>query len=189
MNILNKLILSVILFVSFSTIEESKAAENLMIYQGSISRTISIKSLEKLALTKEATGTLKNIIRLTNQNKEEIAKILNQEYELPIVLTSNLINSKIGKVIISRVTKVIYPNKHPDPSISVPAIRSAVIQGIVSGDGKLNLIGFLKSYPNKNVAINYGALSKIINKAESMSDLVEFFTGSPLAKLKSNSPT
>ena len=189
MNRLNKLVFSTILFISLSSIEKLEAAENLMIYQGTIGRTISIKSLERLASTNEATGTLKNIIRLTNQNKEELAKILNQEFDLPIVLTSNLINSKIGKVIISRVTKVIYPNKYPDPSISVPAIRSAVIKGIVSGNGKLNLIGFLKSYPNKNIAINYGALSRIINKAESMSDLVEFFTGSPLVQLKSNSPS
>tara|TARA_B100000700_G_C14915619_1_gene794514 strand:- start:435 stop:1001 length:567 start_codon:yes stop_codon:yes gene_type:complete len=175
-----------LLFIAFFNVGKLKAAENLMIYKGTLSRTISIESLEILVETNKATGTLKNIINLTNQNKEELAKILNQQFDLPVVITSNLLNSKIGKVIISRVTKVIYPNKNPDPKISIPAIRSGVINGIVSGNGKLSLIGFLRAYPNKNIAINYGALSKIINKAESMADLVEFFTGSPLATLKSN---
>ena len=189
MKIFSRLTFIPIIFISFLNINPTVAAENIIIYAGTISRTISINSLEKLAKTKQTEGTLKNMLNLANQNKEEVAEILNQEFDLPIILTSNLMNSKIGIVIISRLSKVIYPNKNPQESVSIPAIRSGVINGIVQGNGKLSLIGFLKAYPNKNIAIRYGALSKMINKAESMTDLVEFFTGSPLEKLKSNSST
>ena len=179
----------IFLLINLININSSKAAENIIIYQGPLSRTISIKSLEELSKTNIARGTLKNILNLANQDKKEVAKILNQEFELPIILTSNLINSKIGTVIITRIGKIIYPNKYPQKEISVPAIRAGVMKAIDKGKGKLNLIGFLKAYPNRDIAVNYGALSKIINKAESVSDLVEFFTESPLEKLKSNSET
>ena len=185
----SKKILILLLMSFFGICPYVKSAENIIIYKGTISRSISVDSLETLAKTKVAKGTLKNIINLTNQNKDEIADFLNQEFELPIVLTSKLINSKIGVVILSRICKIIYPDKNPNLSISVPAIRSGLIKGISTGNGKLNLISFLKSYPNKNIAINYGALNKVINKVESMTDLVEFFTASPLNKLKNNSST
>ena len=83
-------------------------------------------------------------------------------------------------VTTSAKSKIIYPIKLPDTAISIPAIRSAVISGIVIGNGKLTLIQFLKSYPNKTIAINIPALSKIISKVESVSDLVKFFSNSPL---------
>ncbi|WP_320663570.1 alpha/beta hydrolase [Prochlorococcus sp. MIT 1223] len=169
---------------SFIYCEKVNCAENIIIYKGILSRSISVESLDHLAKTKKLKGSLKKIIKLTNQNKDEISDLLNQEYEAPLVLTSKLINSKIGSVILSRVAEIIYPNKVENKSISVPAIRAALINGIVKGNGRINLIQFLKSYPNKNIAINYSALSKVINKVESMNDLVEFFSGSPLDKLK-----
>tara|TARA_Y100001968_G_scaffold306264_1_gene322926 strand:+ start:13730 stop:14290 length:561 start_codon:yes stop_codon:yes gene_type:complete len=174
-------------FLVFSELP-AKSADKIIIYKGSIGRSISVSSLESLAKHKKATGTLKNIIKLSGENKNDIADMLNEEYELPIVLTSNLMNSKIGTIILSRVGQIIYPDKTLDDSISIPAIRAGVINGIVEGNGKLSLIRFFKSYPNKNMAINYGALSKVIKKVNSMTDLVEFFTGSPLEKLKNNSP-
>ncbi len=186
MNIKGINLLICILLGILSNQVKIKAAENIIVYKGNISRTISIKSLDELAKNKKATGTLKNIISLTNQNKDEISTLLNQKFELPIVLTSTLIHSKIGNIILSRITKIIYPDKNPESFISIPAMRAGIIKGIYEGNGELNLIGFLKSYPNKNIAINYSALSKVINRVESMNDLVEFFTGSPLTKLKSN---
>ena len=184
-------IFNIYLVIIFSILINSstcKAAENIIIYKGNLSRRISLDSLNLLAKKKEATGTLKNLLRFTNQNKNDVSEFLNQEYELPLVLTSKLINSEIGTVIITRITKIIYPDKNQNSFIGIPAIRAAVINGIIKGEGKLNLIGFLEAYPNKNIAINYSALNNIINKVESMTDLVEFFTGSPLNKLKNTNP-
>ena len=176
-----------LIFISLHITEtNTKAAENIMIYKGTLSRTIPVNELEILAEQRKATGTLKNLMRITNQNQDEVSDLLSQEFDLPIVLTSKLLNSKIGNVIISRIGKIIYPNKYPGSKMSNPAIKAGVINAIVQGNGKLNMINFFKSYPNKNMAINYTALSKVINKVESMTDLVEFFTGSPLEKLKSS---
>ncbi|WP_320666699.1 alpha/beta hydrolase [Prochlorococcus sp. MIT 1307] len=167
------------------TFPSAKSAEALSLEYGIFSRTISVDSLDYLANTGKAKGTLKNIIKLTNQSEEEISKILNENFELPLVVTTKLMYSSIGKVIILRIAKIIHPKKIKDQSISIPAIRSGVIKGIVMGEGKINLIQFFKSYPNKTIAINIPALFKVLNKVESMSELIEFFSNSPLKGIQS----
>jgi len=68
--------------------------------------------------------------------------------------------------------------------ISIPALRSGIIKAIAKGNEKINLINFLEAYPNKVMAINVTTLNKTISKVESMSELVQFFSDSPLEKLK-----
>jgi len=162
----------------------AKPAENILLENGIFSRTISINSVEELATTGKAKGTLKNLMRLSNQSPEKISNLLNQEYNLPLVTTTKLMYSSIGEVVIFRISKIIYPKKIKDKSITIPAIRSGVISGIIEGEGKLNLMQFLKSYPNKTIAINIPALNKVLNKVESMSELINFFSGSPLPEIK-----
>ena len=92
--------------------------------------------------------------------------------------------STIGEVIILRVAKIIHPRKINDKNITIPAIRAAVIDGIVKNNGNLNFLQFIKSYPNKTMAINVPALYKILNRVESMSELIKFFSTSPLEGIK-----
>ena len=66
------------------------------------------------------------------------------------------------------------------------ALRSSVIQGIKIGDGEINLINFFEGYPTKTVILNVNALSKVMNKVESISELLDFFSNSPLDKFKTN---
>ena len=180
------LILSLNIFLIPQT---GKTAEYILLENGIFSRTISIKSVEELAKTGKAKGSLKNLMRLSNQSPEKISNLLKQEYDLPLVTTSKLMYSTIGDVIILRVSKIIYPKKIKDKSIAIPAIRSGVTSGIIKGKGKLSLIQFLKSYPNKTIAINIPALNKVLKKAESMSELIKFFSGSPLPDIKTGEVT
>ena len=66
------------------------------------------------------------------------------------------------------------------------ALRASIIQGINKGNGEINLIRFFESYPTKTVILDVNALSKVMNKVESISELLEFFTNSPLEKIKTN---
>ena len=66
------------------------------------------------------------------------------------------------------------------------ALRSSVIQGIHLGNGNINLIKFFEGYPTKTVILNVNALSRVMNKVESISELLDFFTNSPLEKIKTN---
>ena len=180
---LNGLVLSLCVN-SFLLIPSIKSAENLSLDYGIFNRTISIESLNQLAKTGKAKRRLKNIIKISNQSCNEIASLLNENLELELVITSKLMYSKIGEAILLQVAKIIHPKKITDKSISIPALRSGVIKGIVKENGKLSLIEFMKSYPNKTIAINVPALFKVLNKVESISELIEFFSNSPLKGIK-----
>ncbi len=93
-------------------------------------------------------------------------------------------NSKIGKVFLSRISKIIYPNKILDTNIGTKALRSGILLSSYNKKEKINLIDFFKAYPNKNIAIDLNALSKALKKVESLKELIEFYSDSPFKKLK-----
>ena len=79
-------------------------------------------------------------------------------------------------------------NKTPIISLNegnTPLILSDSISKLI-GNGKINLINFFKGYPTKTVILDVNALSKVMNKVESISELLDFFTNSPLEKIKTN---
>ena len=49
-------------------------------------------------------------------------------------------------------------------------------------------MSFLESYPNPVMAVNLPALFAVIEKAESIAGLVQFFSDSPLDGLKEANP-
>ena len=109
---------------------------------------------------------------------------LNKNYDIPLPIASKLLYSEIGTVILSRLSKIIHPPNARDEITGKLALRSSVIKGIDMGEGKINIIRFFESYPTKTVILNVRALSKILNKVESINELLKFFTDSPLNKIK-----
>ena len=85
---------------------------------------------------------------------------------------------------LSRLSKIIYPNKISNIKISTKAIRSGIILSSYKNNESMNLIDFFKEYPNKNIAIDLNALNKALEKAESLKELIDFYSNSPFQKLK-----
>ena len=167
----------------FTVGSPSLAATDVALVSGGFRRSIPVKEFEHLANTGEAIGLLGNLLDISKQNPEEMSKLLNQQLSVPLVLTSRLINTRIGEAIIRRVARIIYPIYTPQAEVSVPAIRAGIINGLQQPDG-LTAIGFLKAYPNQVMAVNLPALFAVIEKIESISSLVKFFSDSPLDGLK-----
>ena len=164
------------------------AAKDVALISGAFRRSIPVKDIEHLAKTGEARGLLEQLLVLSKQDPEDVAKLLNQKLDLPLVLTSRLINTRIGEAIIRRVGQILYPIYTPQPEVSIPALRAGVINGLHnSGDG-LTAVDFLKAYPNEVLAVNLPALFSVIDKAQSISGLVQFFSDSPLDGLKEAKP-
>ncbi|WP_257473454.1 alpha/beta hydrolase [Prochlorococcus marinus] len=161
-----------------------KGAERLFLYKGTFSRNIKIEELYKFRETEIPSTKLKNLIRITNQNEKELLKFLSYEIEIPLTASSKLMNSKIGEVFLSRLSKIVHPNKILDKKIGIKAIRSGLILSSYKNNQKINLIDFFSSYPTKNIAINLNALSKALKKVESVKELIEFYSDSPFKKLK-----
>ena len=118
-----------------SVMQPLHAATEVALVSGAFRRSIPVKEIEHLAETGEATGLLEDLLDLSRQDPIEVSQMLNQSLELPLVLTSRLVNTRIGEAILRRVARIIHPIYTPEPEVSVPAIRAGVISGLQSEDG------------------------------------------------------
>ena len=168
----------------FFNIQGVKSAEKIKIVYSIFTRTIEVNALKDFANEGNTTSNLKRIFRATGSPNPEIRSVLNREFEVPITIASKLVYSEIGNVVLTRLSSIIHPPNARDERTGMLALRSSVIQGINIGDGKINLVNFFEGYPTKTVILNVNALSKVMNKVESISELLDFFTNSPLEKLK-----
>ena len=177
-----------ILIISQLVLNVSKAnsAEEIKITYSIFSRTIKIKSLKDFAEEGDSTRKLKRILRATGSPDKEIRSVLNKNFEVPITIASKLVYSEIGNVFLTRLSSIIHPPRTDDERTGMLALRASVIQGINIGNGKINLLNFFEGYPTKTVILDVNALSKVMNKVESISELLDFFTNSPLEKIKTN---
>ena len=175
---------NLIFLIALFLIPSAKSAETIFLYQGTLNRTIKIEELSKFKETKRPSTKLKNILKITNQNEKDLLNILSYEIKVPLKASSKLMNSKIGEVFLRRLSKIIHPNKILDKRISTKAIKSGIILSAYNNSEKINLLDFFKAYPNKNIAINLNALRKTLKKAESLKELIDFYSNSPFKKLK-----
>ena len=178
----------ILISISFSILPTNKvkSAEEIKIIYSIFSRTINVRELKEFALYGKADKNLKRLFKLTNTKNNDIRDILEKDFEVPLSIASKLMYSEIGNVILTRLSKIIHPPNARDEKTAVLALRSSVIKGIDLGAGKINTVTFFEGYPTKKVILNVNALSKIMNKVESIAELLEFFTNSPLNKIKTN---
>lgn len=154
------------------------AAENVVLVTGAFRRSVPVSEIDELARTGQARGLLGDLLKLTKQPPAQVAKLLNESVSLPVVTVSRLLNTRIGEAILERVARIIFPLKAP--SAGVPALRSAVVLGLVNGNGKLSAVSFLQAYPGDEMEVNIPALLSLAQKVASLSDLMRFFSESPL---------
>ena len=163
----------------------SLAAENVVFVSGAFRRSIAVADMKHLATTGEARGLLADVMAFARQKPQDVAKLLQAELSLPLVLTSRLLNTRIGEAILNRLAQIMYPLKAKPAGI--PALRAGVINGLVAGDGRLNAIGFLQAYPVDELEVNIPALLALMRKASSISQLVSYFSDAPLDGLRGES--
>ena len=163
-----------------------QSAENIKIVYSIFSRTVTIDSLKIFAENGNSTKSLRKILNATGSSDEEIQSILNKNFEIPITIASKLVHSEIGNVFLSRLSSIIHTPNTNDKRTGMLALRSSVIKSLYIGDEKINLVSFFESYPTKTIILNVNALSKVMNKVQSISELLEFFTSKPLEKIKTN---
>ena len=185
-SLIPKIFLILITNQFFLTIPVVKSADNIKIIYSIFSRTISVDSLKSFAEYGYSTNNLRGILNATGSSDDEIRSVLNKDFEIPITIANKLVYSEIGNVFLSRLSSILHPDKANDERTGMLALRSSVIKGLYTGNGKINLVSFFESYPTKTVILNVNALSKVMNKVQSISELLDFFTSKPLEKIKNN---
>ena len=184
--LISRLFFILIISPLFFNFQKANAAEEIKITYSIFSRTIKVNSLKSFAKEGKSTKKLKKILRATKSPDKEIRAVLNKDFEVPITVASKLVYSEIGNVFLTRLSSIIHTPRANDERTGMLALRASIIQGINIGNGKINLINFFEGYPTKTVILDVSALSKIMNKVESISELFDFFTNSPLEKIKTN---
>ncbi len=162
------------------------AAENLVFVSGAFRRSIPVADLEKLAATGQAQGLLADVLRFSNQNPKTVGQLLNQSVKLPVTLVSRLLNTRIGEAILERLAQIVFPLNASQAG--VVALRSGLVMGVVKGNGSISAISFFRAYPVREMEVSIPALMNLIRKASSITDLVRFFSESPLDGLRGETP-
>ncbi len=175
-----------ILFISqiFFNGPKAQSAEKIKIIYSIFSRTITVDSLKTFAENGNSSKSLRKILNATGSSDEKIQSILSNKFEIPITIASKLVYSEIGNVFLNRLSSILHTPNTNDERTGMLALRSSIIQGLYAGNGKINLVSFFESYPTKTVILNVNALSKVMNKVQSISELLDFFTSKPLEKIK-----
>ena len=185
-SLIAKLFLILITNQVFFHTPKVNSANDIKIIYSIFSRTVTVDSLKNFAESGNSSNKLRRILNATGSSDREIQAILNKDFEIPITIASKLVYSEIGNVFLSRLSSILHAPSATDERTGMLALRSSIIQGLYYGNGKINLIKFFENYPTKTVILNVNALSKVMNKVESISELLEFFTKSPLEKIKNN---
>jgi hypothetical protein len=165
-------------------ISPAAAADNLVFVSGAFRRSIAVADLEHLAKTGQARGLLADVLSFTKQNPKDVAKLLNQSVALPVTLVSRLLNTRIGEAVLERLARIVYPLRASQAGI--PALRSAMVMGVVNGNGSISPLSFFQAYPAREMEVNIPALLSLLSKANSIAELVRFFSESPLDGLRSD---
>ncbi len=184
--LISKIFFILVIAPLFFNVQKAYTAEEIKITYGLFSRTIKLNSLKNFAKEGKSTRELKRILKATGSPYQEIRTVLNKDFEVPITIASKLVYSEIGNVFLTRLSSIIHPPRATDDRTGMLALRASIIQAIKIGNGKINLINFFEGYPTKTVILDVSALSKVMNKVESISELLTFFTNSPLEKIKTN---
>ena len=185
-SLIPKIILLLITNTIFVYTPNAKSAEKIKIVYSIFSRTVTVDSLKTFAETGNSTKSLRRILNATGSSDNEILSVLNKNFEIPISIASKLVYSEIGNVFLNRLSSILHTPNTNDERTGMLALRSSVIKGLYTGNGTINLVSFFESYPTKTVILNVNALSKVMNKVQSISELLEFFTSKPLEKIKNN---
>lgn len=156
----------------------ARAAEQVVFVSGAFRRSIPVADLERLARTGVAVDLLGDALRLGRKDPAEVGKLLNHRVALPLVLTTRLMSTGFGESALEKLSVIVYPLKAP--RVGMVALRSATILGLQTGSGSLSAVGFLRAYPNKEVAINLPALQSALEGLSGMGKVLKEFLESDL---------
>jgi hypothetical protein len=150
-----------------------QAAQQIRLVYGPWVRSVQVSNLARLAATGEAQGFLATLLALGGQNPKDLQPLLNEQVSLPLVATSDLLNSSFGVAVLTKVGSVLYPTSAQ--SAAVPAMRSAIVLSLVD-DGRLSPLEVVERYPT-DIDLNINELLKLKQQFAKVAELVQFFQG------------
>ncbi|WP_375503084.1 alpha/beta hydrolase [uncultured Nostoc sp.] len=162
----------------------SLAAEKVTIRYGLFERSIPVADIRNYADNQKVSADLQSFLHyLSPEEKQKFQDALQVKMSLDIVALDKLINTGMGKQILSFASVAIARRDQA----SIQALRSAIIIGAKSPEG-LGLVSFLAAYPSNQLVVDVSKISKLVGMANSSSGSADAppkdnVSSSPLGKI------
>ncbi|MBG1264715.1 alpha/beta hydrolase [Nostoc commune] len=162
----------------------SLAAERVTVRYGLFEQSIPVADIRNYADNQKASADLQSFLDyLSAKEKQKFQDALQVKMSLDIVALDKLINTGMGKQILSFASVAIARRDQA----SIQALRSAIIIGAKSPEG-LGLVSFLAAYPSNKLVVDVSKISKLVGMANSSSSSADAppkdnVSSSPLGKI------
>ncbi|MGF2038908.1 MAG: alpha/beta hydrolase [Nostoc sp. CmiVER01] len=143
----------------------SLAAEKVTVRYGLFERSIPVADIRNYGENQKVSADLQSFLDyLSPKEKQKFQDALQVKMSLDIVALDKLINTGMGKQILSFASQAIARRDQA----SIQALRSAIIIGAKSPEG-LGLVSFLAAYPSNQLIVDASKISKLVGMANSSS--------------------
>ncbi|ABB58639.1 alpha/beta hydrolase [Synechococcus elongatus] len=156
------------LAVLFASAIPGKAAETVTLIYGPWNRSIDVADLKHLAETGEARGFLGTILKLGNQDPQQLQRFLNLSFPFSLVQASDLLYSSLGTGLLDRAGTIVAPRVSNQDGRQ--ALRAAILLSL-SKDGQISPVELLENYPT-NMRVNVDSLLGLIAQVGDLEALI-----------------
>jgi Alpha/beta hydrolase of unknown function (DUF1400)/GDSL-like Lipase/Acylhydrolase family len=150
----------------------SLAAQKVTVRYGLFEQSIPVADIRNYDETQKASSDLQSFLDyLSAKEKQKFQDALQVKMSLDITALDKLINTGMGKQILSFASQAIARRDQA----SIQALRSAIILGARSPAG-LGITSFLQAYPSNQLVVDVSKIQKLVSMANSSSSSAD---GSP----------
>jgi len=132
----------------------ARAAEELSLRLGPFEQTASVRDLETFVATGEVPDSLARLRRvLTPQVRDALSRRLYVDPSVADSFLSQLLASRDGEMLVEQLLQAL-------PESDISDLKAALYLSLHEADG-LSVLGFLRVYPQRSLAINATAAANI----------------------------
>ncbi|MEH2246560.1 alpha/beta hydrolase [Nostoc sp.] len=147
----------------------SLAAEKIVVRYGLFEKSLPVADIRNYAETQKVSGDLQSFLGyLSAKDKQKFQDALQVKMSLDIAALDKLINTGIGKQILSFASQAtVFPTRRAiarRDQGSIQALRAAIILGAKSPEG-LGITSFLEAYPSNQLVFDVSKISKLASMA------------------------
>jgi hypothetical protein len=150
----------IVLLGAFSYSSPAEAAQSVVLKYSILQESVSVPELSNFAKTGELSDSLRAYLRLAKRDPDELRRVLRQEFSVNPIFLYQLLNSRLGEVMLDQVSEVVHT---PTNRANRESLRGALVSSTL-GDGKITLIELLENYPTPEVHVEGDRLVEIAGK-------------------------
>ncbi|MBW4449645.1 MAG: alpha/beta hydrolase [Spirirestis rafaelensis WJT71-NPBG6] len=151
-----------LVFHSFLGSSPSLGADKIVVRYGLFDQSLPVADIRKYAETKKVSSDLQSFLGyLKPKQQQQFQQALQVKKPLDIVALNKLVDSPIGKLLLSGASKTIARRD----KAGIPALRAALLIGAKSPEG-LSILSFLEAYPSNRLVIDVPSTLDLLSKSK-----------------------